>query len=471
MNLAPSSVLDPPAAPLLTASSTEPGPSLADPAHPSHSTIITAHPIATAAWHAFLWLVIGNAIGVMLALLLLLPSLNAVLGEWTYGRWMMVHVNILLYGWCGLPMLGWLFRIYGADRGPAAAWCRPVLWTWSAALFLGSLTWLAGHSSGKLFLDWSGYARFAFPAAMLALWLLLAVSLVIAWNSARNKFWSAHATKIIGLAILLAVPFAIYVASSPGLYPAINPSTGGPTGESQLESSLGVVAILLIVPFGVARRKPGRPGPLLISAILFAAESLLCLSMSRGDVSHHLPSQYLSLGSLLVWLPLAPAYYATFQWHDNTRSWRTALLWWWGFLVVSGWIMFLPGVLDHFKFTDGLVGHSLVAVAGFLTALLAVVMVQLLGDDGWILTRRWSFHMWNWSVLAYVVLMLIAGSIEGSDPAFTIVPTLARNILYTLRLVTGILMLISSAEWLVAASALLRIRGLVPSERTFEVTV
>ena len=152
--------------------------------------------------------------------------------------------------------------------------------------------------------------------------------------------------------------------------------------------------------------------------------------MSRGDISHHLPSQYLSLGSLLVWLPLVPAYYATFQWHDNTRAWRTALLWWWGFLVVSGWVMFLPGVLDHFKFTDGLVGHSLVAVAGFLTALLAVVLVQLLGDDGWILTRRWSFHMWNWSVLAYVVIMLIAGWIEGNDPAFTIVPGLTRNILY-----------------------------------------
>ena len=193
--------------------------------------------------------------------------------------------------------------------------------------------------------------------------------------------------------------------------------------------------------------------------------------MSRGDVSHHLPSQYLSLGSILVWLPLAPAFYAIFQWHDNTQAWRTALLWWWGFLVVSGWVMFLPGVLDHFKFTDGLVGHSLVAVAGFLTALLAVVLVQLLGDDGWILTRRWSFHMWNWSVLAYVVLMFIAGWIEGNDPAFTIVPSLARNVLYALRLVTGILMLVSSAEWLVATSALLRASRLHVSERSHEVTV
>jgi cytochrome c oxidase cbb3-type subunit 1 len=473
MNLAPSSVLDPPSLQFPETSHNDHDSALnsgAEPIRASHLDIISTASIATAAWHAFLWLVIGNAIGVMLALLLLVPSLNAILGEWTYGRWMMVHVNILLYGWCSLPMLGWLFRTYGADRGPLAAWCRPVLWAWSTALFLGSLTWLAGHSSGKLFLDWFGYARFAFPVAMLALWLLLAGSLVLAWNSAPNRQWFARATKIIGLAILLAVPVAIYVASSPGLYPAINPSTGGPTGESQLESSLGVVAILLIVPFGVARRKPGRHRPLALSVIVFAAESLLCLSMSRGDVSHHLPSQYLSLGSLLIWLPLAPAYYATFQWHENARGWRMALLWWWGFLVVSGWIMFLPGVLEHFKFTDGLVGHSLVAVAGFLTALLAVVLVQLLGDDGWILTRHWSFHVWNWSVLAYVVLMLIAGSIEGSHPAFTIVPSPARNVLYILRLVTGIFMLVSSAEWLIAASALLRIRGFIPSERSHGVT-
>lgn len=438
--------------------------------HHGFPDIPFVQPIAAAAWHAFLWLVIGNAIGVMLALLLLTPSLNNLLGEWTYGRWMMVHVNILLYGWCSLPMVGWLFRIYGADRGPVATWCRPVLWTWSTALFIGSLTWLAGRSSGKLFLDWSGYARVAFPAAMLVLWLLLSISLVLSWESARNQHWSSLAIKIIGLAILFAVPFAIYVAANPEIYPAINPVTGGPTGESQLESSLGVVAILLLVPFGVARRQPGRQWPLTAAAIVFALESLLCFSMNRGDVSHHLSSQYLSLGSLLAWLPIVPAFYATFQWHENTRAWRKALLWWWGFLVISGWVMFLPGVLDRFKFTDGLVGHSLIAVAGFLTAMLAVVLVQLLGDAGWILTRRWSFHMWNWSVLAYVVLMLIAGSIESSIPAFTSAPGPARNVIYSLRLVTGILMLISSAEWLVAASALLRKHSHALSER-HEVTV
>ena len=469
MNLAPSSVLAP------TAQRSEgTGSELyAAAAHSHHSVahVPSMQPVATAAWHAFLWLVIGNAIGVMLAVLLLVPALNSVLGEWTYGRWMMVHVNILLYGWCSLPMIGWLFRIYGADRGPAAAWCRPVLWTWSSALLIGSVTWLEGHSSGKLFLDWSGFARFVLPAAMFGLWLLLGASLVGAWNAARNSFWSAHAVKLIGLAILFAVPFAIYLASSPNLYPAINPSTGGPTGESQLESSLGVAAIVLVVPFGVARREPRRLWPLAIAAVVFAAESMLCFSMKRGDVSHHLPSQYLSLGSLLVWLPLMPAYYAIFQWHENTRPWRKALLWWWGFLVASGWVMFLPGVLDHFKFTDGLVGHSLVAIAGFLTALLALVLVQLLGKDGWILTRQWSFLLWNWSVVAYVALMFVAGWIEGDEPGFTMAAGPLRNVLYTLRLISGVLMLISSAEWLIAGSALLHSPEFSRSKHRHEVTV
>ena len=456
MSQSPSSVLEPPGANIhdsqTPAALPERKPYVRD-----HVRI--AQPVAAAAWHAFLWLVVGNAIGVMLAILLLVPSLAGILGEWTYGRWMMVHINILLYGWCSLPMVGWLFRIYGADRSPIAVWCRSVLWVWSSALLIGSITWLGGRSSGKLFLDWSGYARIAFPAAMMALWLLLAASLAVAWNSARNKPWPARAIKFIGLAILLAVPFAIYVASSPGIYPSINPATGGPTGESQLESSLGVVAILLVVPFGISRRIAGNQLQLAIAAISFGAGTLLCLSLSRGDVSHHVLSQFLSLGSLLVWVPIVPAFYAMFEWHENTRGWLKALLWWWGFLVISGWVMFLPGVLDHLKFTDALVGHSLLAVAGFLTAMLALVVVQLLGDDGWILTRRWSFHLWNWSVLAYVLIMFVAGWIEGANPAFTSAPSFLRNVLYSLRLLTGILMLIASVEWLVAGSALLRARG------------
>ena len=82
--------------------------------------------VTSAVQHALGWLVVGNAMGVMIAILLLLPQLNPWLGEWTYGRWMMVHMNTALYGWCSLPMIALLFRAYAADSGALAAWCRPV---------------------------------------------------------------------------------------------------------------------------------------------------------------------------------------------------------------------------------------------------------------------------------------------------------------------------------------------------------
>ena len=61
-----------------------------------------SEPVRTAVGHGLAWLVFGNALGVMIAILLLLPGLNTLLGEWTYGRWMMVHMNTALYGWCSL---------------------------------------------------------------------------------------------------------------------------------------------------------------------------------------------------------------------------------------------------------------------------------------------------------------------------------------------------------------------------------
>jgi cytochrome c oxidase cbb3-type subunit 1 len=426
--------------------------------------------IANAAWHSLIWLVFANAIGVLIAILLLIPALNQELGEWTYGRWMMVHMNLELYGWTSIPMVGFLFRVYGADRGPTAHWCRPVLWVWSASLGVGVFSWLSGHSSGKLFLDWSGYARVLFPGALLVLWLALVLALIGSWRDSENTNATAWAAKLVGLVVLLAVPFVIYSASGPGTYPPVNPDTGGPTGASQLESSLPVVAILLVLPFGLTRRRRDKSRAISVAWIVFAAESILCAALGRADISHHQPAQFLALGSLLVWLPLTPAYYAAFKWHANTRLWRLAFLWWWAALVVTGWVLFLPGVLDHFKFTDGLVGHSFVAMAGFTSSLIIFVMVQLLGNGGWIFNRPRSFYLWNGSVVAYIAVVTMAGWREGFDPAFTIVPGVARNVLYTLRLLTGILMLLASLDWLVDASTLLREPVQLPAEVQLEKT-
>jgi cytochrome c oxidase cbb3-type subunit I len=404
--------------------------------------------------HALGWLVAGNAIGVMIAILLLLPQLNLWLGEWTYGRWMMVHMNTALFGWCSVPMLALLFKAYGTDRGSLAVWGRPIVWLWSFALLVGSYSWLQGHSSGKLFMDWSGYARVLFPLALFGLWVFLALA-VLKNRDAQHGSRAALFARLAGLLVLLPVPFVLYLMSSPDLYPAVDPGTGGPTGASQLESTLAVVLILLAVPFGLARRMPGLRRIATVAWSIFFVEAVITALLSHGDVSHLAPAQYLSLGSALVWIALVPACYAQFEWDPATRRWRNAFLAWWGGLVLTGWVMFLPGVLDRLKFTDALVGHSLLAVAGFLSAFVIFILVQVLGEhDAWILNRTWSFYAWNLGVLAYVIVIMIAGWMEGTDPSFTIAPGTARNMLYVIRLITGVSMLAGSAEWFLASLAL-----------------
>jgi cytochrome c oxidase cbb3-type subunit I len=419
--------------------------------------------IASAVWHGLFWLVLANAIGAMIAILLLFPDLNQMLGEWSYGRWIMVHMNLELYGWVSLPLAGFLFKVYGADRGPFAPWCQPVLWVWSAALAVGTYSWLTGHSSGKLFLDWSGYARIFFPLAMIALWLLLAISFIRRRKSSLNAHRSATGVQVLGLVLLLLVPVALYIASSPSLYPAINPDTGGPTGASQLESSLVIVAILLLLPFGLTQRKTGPTRLLTMTWIILVAEFMFCLSVGRSDISHHRLAQFISLGSLLVWIPLTPVYYAAFEWAKETLRWQRAMLHWWSALLLTGWVLFLPRVLDHFKFTDGLVGHSFLAMAGFVSSLLIFIVIQMLGKDGWIFNRARSFYGWNYAVLGYVAVMTVAGWREGFDPSFTIVPGVARNTLYALRLLTGVVMLAASLDWLVYATKLLRQSAPLPA--------
>jgi cytochrome c oxidase cbb3-type subunit 1 len=95
-------------------------------------------------------------------------------------------------------------------------------------------------------------------------------------------------------------------------------------------------------------------------------------------------------------------------------------------------------------------------MAGFVTSLLIFVMVQVLGEDGWIFNGTRSFYAWQGAVLAYILLMTFAGWREGLDPAFAIVPGTTRNAVYLLRLLCGIIMLLASGDWLLAASRLLR---------------
>lgn len=417
---------------------------------------------AQAAWHSLAWLAVANLIGVWLAILLLFPQAGAWLGQWSYGRWMPVHLNLQLYGWISLPLIGWLLRVYRADRPALAQWSRISLLLWSLALTLGSISWLNGHTSGKLFLDWSGYVRVLFPACILFLWIVLFAAFLRDLRSAAPPIAvgriakAPFIAKALGLVLLLLIPFAIYFACNPAIYPPVNPDSGGPTGASQLESVLIIVLILFLLPYGIAKRNQASARWLKIGWIVFVIESLLCLGLGRGNISDHRPTQYLALGSLLVWVPLMPAYYSAFVWRENARRWGLAALAWWALLIPSGWLLFLPRVLDRLKFTDGLVGHSLMAMAGFVTALLIFMLIALLGEDGDAFRSTWAFYAWNLGAFFYVVIMIYAGWIEGRHPAFTMAPGPLRDSIYGLRLLLGIAMTAASIDWLIRLTARMR---------------
>ena len=263
----------------------------------------------------------------------------------------------------------------------------------------------------------------------------------------ENSLRIQRVAKIGGLVLLLFVPVTLYWAANPSVYPPVNPDTGGPTGASLLESTLGIVLILLLLPYGLVRRVRTNMRAIIGAWIFFVMEAILCLGLGCGNTSHHERSEALGLGSLLLWAPILLAYFDSFEWPANTRLWRNACFFWWGLLLASGWMFFLPGLLDHFKFTDAMVGHSHLAMAGFVSSLNIFLLVVLLGQNGRSLNSTWAFLAWQLGTFGYVVLMVLAGWFEGSNPAFTIIPGGGRDVIYALRLVCGGMMTAASIHW------------------------
>ena len=130
---------------------------------------------------------------------------------------------------------------------------------------------------------------------------------------------------------------------------------------------------------------------------------------------------------------------------------------WLGLLIVNGVVSFLPGILDRLKFSDALVAHSHLAMAGFTTSFLIVVLQQILPqslatvfDDGRL------FMAWHLATAVYVGAMLAAGFLAANDPSFTIHPGLWRDSLYFLRLLCGAVLFTVSLSWWRSFQGILR---------------
>ncbi len=396
--------------------------------------------------HALFWLLVGSGVGLWLATLQLAPEWGATLGAATYGRWAALHLDLTLYGWLALPLVGLLLDAFGADRHVAAG--RLALALWSGALAAGAASWLGGRTSGKLFLDWTGPAAVLFAGAQLGVAALLARGLA---GSVRRQGWSrSHVARALLLALLLAVPALLVAASDGRVYPPIDPVSGGPTGTSLLGSSLGLVALLLAVPrllrlteVAAGRGRWLAPGVWLLHAALFVG--LDHVDRPNGD-----PRELLALGSVVIWAWLLPREAARFLWPPGSRKWLRALAAWGLLLLASGLLSFAPGVLDRVKFGEGLVAHAHVAMAGFASAFVMLVLHRLLdrGDRRATLTAPEPFALWQGGLALQIAALAALGALEAIDPAARLRGGGTLDALLALRWVGGAAMLAATIGWL-----------------------
>lgn len=393
--------------------------------------------LSTALRHALGWLVMGNAVGLYLSLLHLFPNLQ--IAQWTYGRWVPVHLNVQLYGWTSLPLVAWLFSIYQVDSCKARAWAPAAVWAWSAALVLGVFHWLCGETSGKIFLDWKGGALSGFVAAQVMLWGVLAA----VWHE-RSHDWNRirRIFSFVGLVGLALVPVSLVFAASPAVYPPVDRTTGGPTGSSLLGSSLIVVGLMLLLPRLAAVSRSDRKAR---GIWIFFAVSWLVFGVTEAMGGTHF--QAVQTGAMLFLLPWVwwlPRDWSRFDWPEGSRVWRAAMFAWWGLLVVSGLLMYQPGVLDHFKFTQGLVAHSHLAMAGFTTSFCALLLVLLTGKR---IGRGRSVAVWHLAALAMIVVLALMGWREGDGPSWMLAQPAWREWGLVIRSACGLLMLWVSMVW------------------------
>jgi cytochrome c oxidase cbb3-type subunit 1 len=388
--------------------------------------------------HSLAWLVAANAVGALLAALLLWPDANDWLVPFTYGRWVPLHLNWQLYGWCAVPLVGVLLAHCLPADHRALAPGRLALAAWSGALSIGGASWLAGRVSGKLFLDWVSPAREIWAAAGLVLWVVLVTQ---AWRRGGLAWWVWALLLILG-----AVPGGLYWSADPAVYPAVNPHSGGATGASLLGSTLGVVAIFGLLPWLLRVPPAGPTWPRRVFVATFALSIALYAGIGHSDASHHRPDQLVGLGSLLVWLPVIRWYAGSFAWAENSRIWLRAAFVWWCLLVTTGWLAFLPGISEQLKFTNALVAHSHLAMAGLVTSLHVAILLNLAPARA---PAPTSFWLWQLGCAVHVGVLLWLGWHEAETPTLLQAHGGLADVCYGLRLVAGLAMLAASIHWLV----------------------
>jgi cytochrome c oxidase cbb3-type subunit 1 len=283
---------------------------------------------------------------------------------------------------------------------------------------------------------------------MSVLWAVLAAHVYWRWRRPDGaRVWP----QAVFLSAMGFVPAVLYWSAGREVFPEVNPGTGGATGASLLGSTLGVVAIFGLLPVMLGLKRTVDAEPCLSARWFWSAYVATCgvfMAMDRGNASHHAPNQWAGLAALLGWVPLAWFYFRGFAWRAAARPWLGAAFVWWALLVVTGLVTFLPGFSERLKFTNGLVGHAHLAMAGLMTSLNLVILESFGGTHAPPLTRRADFWLWQSACAVMVATLITLGAFERDRAGELFRAEAWTEAFYAVRLGAGAAMTFASVRWL-----------------------
>jgi cytochrome c oxidase cbb3-type subunit 1 len=180
--------------------------------------------------------------------------------------------------------------------------------------------------------------------------------------------------------------------------------------------------------------------------------------LDHGDRSHRQAIEIAAVASTLLWVPLLDRHLLRLRWPASSMRWLRAFRAWWGLLVASAVIAFLPGVLDRIKFTNVLVAHAHVAMAGALSSFLVLLLQAANRDSAFeaLAGDRAGFVTWNGGMALMTAALIAVGVLESRAPGTLFRPDALVDALYGTRAIGGLAMLLASIRWLRAALSIER---------------